>query len=1016
MIYHSWGIEQVLDEFETDFSGLSNEKAKERLNRYGRNILPEEKKSSFSIFLKQFKNIFNIVLLFVLLLTLYLGKFTDSLVVLLIILVNVFIGFFFELRTEKTLEKLKELLKPKVKVLRDGELIEISSEEIVTGDIVYVEEGDIIPADIRFFEVENLKVDESILTGESLPVEKDIKVLLENTSIPEMKNIGFMGSYVVEGKGKGVVIATGIKTYIGTIYEKFKKIEQFAPHFEKLSKDLILRMILIAVSTSILIFYFAFKRNYLWSESLLFVLSSFVSSIPEGLPVIITVLLVVSAYALHRKNILVKNLQATENLSVINLLLSDKTGTLTENIMTARKIFVDKEEIEVTGEGYNLEGKFLKNEKEINILENYPLVKLLNICAVVSEGEIIKTQINANDKTTRINAENENTRINADNKNTQIHADDYPRKSAYELYPRESALDNELKFKGNPRDIALLVLLEKAGFKREEILNKEKIKKRESLSRIKKYKRVIVEHERIESYYIGAFEKIIEDCDYILTYEGIREFDNTQTNADWTQNYADNNITQTNADRAIKRSKLPDPEPNYVLVRGFTQTDADKNFLDRFALNLNKSVLLNKALEYANKGFSVLAVAYNEGEKKENLIFVGLIVLYDPPKKTVKDTIGKLKSAGIDIRILTGDHKATAVYIAKEIGFENLNAVDEEEIRNLINADKAELTQNLQKKTELTQNLQNKAASSVSVQRSSALEEILKNTYIFARITPETKLKILELYQKLGYSVAYIGDGVNDVLSLKKAEVGVCMGKRGSEITKSASDIILVDDNLENLLSGFIEGRKIFNNLKRVVFFLITTNVAESLTILTSLILGYPFILKPTHILFLNFVTDTLVGTTLAFEKEHGYELQSKPRNPKESLISLDLVPFLLMMASIMMMLTVLIFSSEYLVNLDRARTYAFLVMSLTQIYNALNLRSLNRSMFKLSFKLNPYIVFGVFISLFLQYFVIFNPTLRSILGFAEISLFEFLLILALSSVVLIIGEIYKLIKIKIRK
>jgi Ca2+-transporting ATPase len=234
------------------------------------------------------------------------------------------------------------------------------------------------------------------------------------------------------------------------------------------------------------------------------------------------------------------------------------------------------------------------------------------------------------------------------------------------------------------------------------------------------------------------------------------------------------------------------------------------------------------------------------------------------------------------------------------------------------------------------------------------------------------------------------------------------MGRRGSEIAKSASDIILIDDNLESLLSAFQQGRKIYNNLKRTVFFLITTNVAEDLTILTSLILGYPFILKPTHILFLNFVTDTLVGTTLAFEKEHGQELLTKPRKAKESLIGLDLLPFLLMMASTMMMLTVLIFGSEYLFNLDKARTYAFLVMSLTQLYNALNLRSLNQSIFSLSFKLNPYVIFGIFISLFLQYFVLFNPTAREILGFSEINIFEFTIIMILSPFVLIVGEVYK--------
>jgi P-type Ca2+ transporter type 2C len=871
MNFHSFKIEEVLEILETDFLGLIQEEAEKRLIKYGKNILPEEKKSFWFIFLKQFKNIFNIVLFFALLLTFFLNKFTDSLVIILIILVNVFIGFFFEIRAEKTLEKLKSLLKPKAKVLRSKELIEISAENLVPGDIVLIEEGDILPADIRFFEVENLKIDESILTGESLPVEKDIKPLDEGTPIPERKNIGFMGSYVVEGKGKGIVFATGVKTYMGSIYEKFKKIEQFAPHFEKLSKDLILKMFLIALSTSILIFYFSFQRHYLWSESLLFVLSSFVSSIPEGLPVIITVLLVVSAYGLIKKNIFVRNFQAVENLSVINLLLSDKTGTLTENSMTARKIYVDDEEIEVTGEGHFLEGKFLKDGKEINIFENYPLIKLLNISAVVSEGEIIK--------------------------------------------------DGEVKFKGNPRDVALLVLLEKAGIKQVQILETEKIVKREPFSRIRKHKRVIVEHERIESYYIGAFEKIVENSYFILRKDEIFDFD-------------------------------------------------------------NKEEILNKGLEYARNGFSVLGVAFNEGYKEENLIFVGLVALYDPPKKGVKETIKKLKYAGIDIRILTGDHKETAVYIAKEVGFENLNALDQKEIESLSEKE---------------------------------LLEKIKDTYIFARITPETKLKILELYQKLEFSVAYLGDGVNDVLGLKKAEVGVCMGKRGSEIAKSASDIILIDDNLESLLSAFEQGRKIYNNLKRTVFFLITTNVAESLTILTSLILGYPFILKPTHILFLNFITDTLVGTTLAFEKEHGQELLTKPRKAKESLIGLDLLPFLLMMASTMTMLTVLIFGSEYLFNLDKARTYAFLVMSLTQLYNALNLRSLNQSVFSLSFKLNPYIIFGILISLFLQYFVLFNHTAREILGFSEINIFEFTIILILSSFVLIVGEIYKVIKRKIK-
>ncbi len=876
MNFHSLEINQIFEILESNLLGLSSEEAKKRIFQYGKNLLPEEKKKSIIlIFLKQFKNIFNFVLFFVLLLSLVLNKLIDALVVLIIILVNVFIGFGFELRTEKTLEKLKKLLKPKAKILRDKEIIETEAENLVPGDVVILEEGDIVPADLRIFEVENLKIDESILTGESLPVEKDVKVLKEETPIAERKNIAYAGSYIVEGKGRGIVYATGLNTYLGRIYQKYKEEKETAPHFQKLSQDLILKMFLIALSTSILILYFAFQRNYLWSETLLFVLSSFVSSIPEGLPVIITLLLVISAYNLFKKNVLVTNLQATENLSVVNLLLTDKTGTLTEGLMTVRKIFLyPDEEIEVSGEGYSLEGNFTKEGKLIDIYENFPLIKLLNIVVLTSEAEIIKEE-------------------------NQI-----------------------IKTKGKPRDIALLILGEKAGIKKEFLYETHKIIKREPFSRIRKHNRIIVQGEDLESFYVGAFENLIEKCDYVLTHQGLEKF-------------------------------------------------KDKEFV------------LKKAYDYAGNGFSVLTVAYNEGEKEERLVFVGLVALFDPPKKEVKETLEKMKEAGVEVRILTGDHKNTALYVAKEIGFENLNGLEEKEIDNL---------------------------------REEELIEKIKETYIFSRVDPETKFKILSLYQKLGYSVAYIGDGVNDVLALKKAEVGVGMGKRGSEIAKSASDLVLIDDHLASLSQAFIEGRKIFNNLKRITFFLITTNVAESLTILSSLILGFPFILKPIHILILNFVTDTIVGTGLAFEKEHGYELKTKPRKAKESLITLDLIPQLLIMASIMMFLTVLFFSSEYLNNLERARTYAFLVMSLTQIFNALNLRSFNQSIFRLSFKMNYFIIGGFLISLLLQYLFVTNETLYEILGFSKISLGEFLFIFALSSIVLIVGEVYKILKRQISK
>lgn len=877
MNFHSLSIEEAINNLESHIKGLSSEEAEKRLKKFGFNILPEEKEESYIfIFIKQFKNIFNIVLGLVLVISLYLGKNNDALVVAVIMLINALLGFVFEIRTKNALTKLRALFRPMAKVFRDHELIELDAAFLVPGDIILVEEGDYLPADVRFIEVDSLKIDESTLTGESLPVEKNIDKLPEDTNIADQNNIGFMGTYTLEGKGRGIVFRTGVNTYIGTIYEKYKAIEVLSPHFQKLFRDLILKMILIAAASGLLLIYFTLRNHYTFIDSLVFILAAFVSAVPEGLPVIISVLLVLSAYNLYKKNVLVKNLQATENFSVINLLLSDKTGTLTKNVMTIRKIYADNKEIEVTGDGYDMKGDFMIADKYFDVLNNQVMKKLFEAIATLVEGEIIK--------------------------------------------------DHSAIFKGNARDIALLILLEKARLKKELLLEDVTITNKEPFSRSSKLKSVTINNKgEIINYYIGAFENILHQSQKVFTSEGIVDFN-------------------------------------------------------------NKEAILNKALEYTNKGFSVLGISFKNEGADQPVVFIGLLAFYDPPKEEVKDVLLKLKRAGIDVRILTGDHKNTAIAIAKEIGFENCNALNNEEVEQLLNH-----------------------PDSINDKR---IVQQMLDTYIFARITPETKMTILDFYQKLNFSVAYIGDGVNDVLCLKKADIGVSMGSRSADIAKSASDIILVDDNLTSLLSGVVEGRRIFDNLRRVVFFLITTNVAESLTIIGALFLGYPFILKPTHILFLNFVTDTLVGTSLAFEKGSGNELKLPPRNPKESIITWQLLPFLIIMASSMMVLAIYTFDSFYRItgdyNLDTARTYAFLVMSFTQLYNAINLRSLHNSSLKLSFRQNKYLLTGIILSSFLQIFVLYNERLRNFLGFDFVNIFDIVIIILMSSIVLVVGELYK--------
>ncbi len=869
--WHSLKIEEIIDILTTDLTGLSEEEVKNRLSLYGYNKLPEEKKiNPIFLFLKQFKNIFNILLLLAFIFSLYLNKTPDAIVILIIIFINALIGFIFEYRAEEVLNKLRKLIKPKAKVIRGGELNIVDSENLVPGDIIVVEEGDYIPADIRLFEAENLKIDESLITGESLPVLKTTQILPLNTLIQERKNICFMGSYVFEGRGKGIVVETGLNTYLGNIYKKYKEEKKIPSHFIQISKELLFKMSSIAFFLALIIFVLSIKNKIEISEALLFTLSALISAIPEGLPIIITLTLSISAYYLSRKNIIVKSLPSVESLSVVDTILTDKTGTLTQNVMTAKKIFLWPEtEIEVSGEMYEPIGNFYLNGKIINPLDDLRLVKLLHILICSSDAELIKE-------------------------------------------------NNEWKIKGDPRDAAMLVVSEKVGLKREIITQSHEIIKKIPFSYSKKYKGAIVKHKNVETFIVGAFDKIVEISNFVFNGENIE--------------------------------------------------------------NIDKTKLLEVGENYAKEGFSVLGAAFSTKED-EDFIFVGFIALYDPPKKGIEEAIEKIKEAKVDVKILTGDHKETAIHIAKEIGLNNLNCLTEKEIQKMSDEE---------------------------------LKNLIPNVGIFARVLPDTKLRILNLYQEIGKHCAYIGDGVNDVLALKKSELGVVMGKRGSEIAKSAGDIILLNDEFNSLVDAIIEGRKVFNNLRRTTFFLITTNVAESITIISSLLLKLPLILKPIHILFLNLVTDTLCGTFLAFEKEHGKEIKLGPRRYNESLINLQLLPFLFLIAFLMNIITLYLFVYEYTFNLEKARTYAFLVMSFTQIFNALNLRSLYTSLFKLKITTNPALIYGIISSTIVQYLAIYHPYINKLLGFSKISYLEFIFLIFLSSLVLFGGEAYKFIRNKL--
>ena len=903
MLFHSQSAENVLKKLSSDKEGLSKEEAKARLEEFGFNEIPEKKKySPVLVFLKQFKSVMIYILVAAAVISFFLEHIIDVYVILAIILINAAIGFTQEYRAEQSIQALKKMIVPHAKVYRERELLQISAKELVPGDIILLEEGDRIPADARLIKIKNFRTVEASLTGESFPVDKDIKVLPEKTALADCKNMAWMGTFAAGGRAKAVVIATGGKTAVGKIAEDIEKIKRVKGHFEKKTNKLATQMGAIAITFALLAFSIGFfVKNFNFVEIFLFTIAALVAGIPEGLPAVLAIVLAVGAHRMAKRNAIIRTLPATETLGVVTTIMTDKTGTLTENTMNVEKIILpDEEGITVSGVGWKSSGEFYQKNNIISPLENHGLLKLLNIAAVCNNARVLKEVNKKNDK-----------------------------KNKYNII-------------GDPTEAALVVLAEKAGLRKD--LQKEKriddlpfnpeLKYRASLS-------VLVEKDKEknkEIYVVGAPEAVLNYSSKVLKTDKIKEI--------------------TGEER--------------------------KNILSR--------------LDYLTKdGMRVLALAYKEfpaatnilsEEHVNDLVFVGIVGIRDPPRPEVKDSVAKAKKAGIRVIMATGDHKGTALAIAKEIGIIDVNfkktkskypeALTENELKELSEKD---------------------------------FEDAIKNISVFARLTPNMKLRIAENLQKQGHIVAMTGDGVNDAPALKKADIGISMGLIGTDVARESSEIVLADDNFASIVNAVEEGRIVFNNTRQTSFFLITTNFAESVTIISSLVLTPYLPLLPTQILWLNLVTDGLPVVALSTEKGHGDVLEEPPKKAEEDILSGDIIPFLILMVGIMVAATLFIFNSYLPQGIDKARTGAFCVMTLTQLFNVLNMRSLKKSIFEVGFFTNKYITASILISVILLFIVIYVPFFQKVFQFATLEPMELLTIVLLSSLVLVFGELYKYMK-----
>jgi len=882
--WHTKRPEEIFQELKTSEKGLTQEQAEKRLREIGLNEISKKKKTSqILIFLKQFNSPLIYILFVAMILSFIFYHLIDAYVILTVVLINASVGFIQERKAEKAIDALKKLIVSYAKVYRNNELIKIPSNQIVPGDIIFLEEGDKIPADSRLVEIKNFRTQESSLTGESFPEEKNLKVLDKSTSLGDRVNMVFMSTLVVSGQAKAIVVETAHKTAIGQVAESIQEIIQPKMHFNKKVSQLAIQMAIFAGIGAALTFLIGFFINKLeFFEIFLFTIASLVSGIPEGLPAVLIIVLAIGARRMAKRNAVIRHLPAVETLGVATVIATDKTGTITQNSITVEKIIISDGEFSVTGNGWEPIGRFFQNKIPINPLKIPSLQKLLTISTLCNKGNLLRK-------------------------------------------------NGEYEIVGDPTEVSLLVLGKKAGLNKQELT--EKIIDDFPFSSDLKFRASLIKsNNKKQIYSVGAFETILKKSSYFI-----------------------------NSNKKIK--------------------------LD----NKTKELFLAKAETLAKKGMRVLALAYRDlpnytnsfsKDLVNNLIFVGLVGMKDPPRPEIKQAIEKAKNAGIRIIMKTGDHKETAIAIAKEIGLVNgrVKALTEKDLEKLSEKE---------------------------------FYEAVKQVDIFARVTPKMKTKIVKTLQEQGEIVAMTGDGVNDAPALKRADIGIAMGIIGTDVARESSEIVLADDNFASIVDAIEEGRIVFQNVKQTSFYLITTNVAEHITIISSLAIGFPLPMLPIQILYLNLVTDTPQAIALAMEPGHHEVLNQPPRNKKERILNKELIPFLILMMGLMVLGTIPLFNHFLLQGLEKARTVAFVSMSMFQLFNVLNMRSLKKSLFKIGIFSNKWIIISLLVSLLMMIGIIYLPGISNIFQFIPLSFGEFGLITLIASSVFVVGEIYKLIRYK---
>jgi P-type Ca2+ transporter type 2C len=901
--WHRLGAEELQQVFSVNPQmGLSEEEAVERRKESGFNELSEGKKvSPLTLLLNQFKDFMVLVLMGATLVSGLLGEYLDAVTIIVIIVLNGVLGFIQEFRAERSLRALKQLSAPSAKVIRQGKTEIIPAKMLLPGDIVILESGDRIPADIRWLECSALYVEESALTGESLPVAKHSDpIYADEVPLGDQKNIGFMGTMVTRGTGKAMVIRTGMDTEMGKIADLIQNTDSQETPLQHRLEQLGKILIYVSLGLTIVVVVAGIMHGQPASSMFLAGVSLAVAAIPEGLPAIVTIALALGVQRMIKRKAIVRKLPSVETLGCASVICSDKTGTLTQNKMTVTRIWTGGRMLDVTGEGYAPVGQVLDKGKPVDLKNDQSLRRLLQVGALCSNAEIHETFPSETTGKRKAKVKgNEADKVQSD-------------KGVWEL-------------KGDPTEGALVALSAKMGLTAGALAVSYTREKEFPFDSERKLMSVMVNHAGGRMVCTkGAPDILLGRCSYML-WEGV--------------------------------------------VVPCTPTLRQK------VLDANEGMASGalRVLGMAYRDLRPNETANSEKEAENQLIFVGLSGMIDPPRREVRDAISVTRKAGIKTVMITGDHGTTAEAIAHQLGILQRGG------------------------TVLT-------GSQISRMSEADLDKVSDNVYVYARVSPEHKLRIVKSLQRRGHVVAMTGDGVNDAPAIKAADIGISMGITGTDVTKEASALVLGDDNFSTIVAAIEEGRSIYENIRKFIRYLLASNVGEILTMFFAMMLGLPLPLVPIQILWVNLVTDGLPAMALGVDQPEKDLMEHKPRGAKENIFARRLGWKIISRGLLIGLCTLVAFWLTLRVSPDspsqliKAQSVAFATLVMAQLIHVFDCRS-SRSVFHRNPFQNKYLVLAVLSSIVLMIAVMYLPVLQPVFKTVPLGFREWCLVLVMAGI-----------------